>query len=222
MVLSSQRVPLGDALLHRARREAAQAANPLVFEGQKLMPSVTRVFSKQPDLYVFLQAYERGATTMQPLVAFVTFYRGDEKAFETTPLAVTEGIDPKSKAVPCASASRWTICRPGRYDCQVTRARADRARRPRSGRRRSRWCRRWPVPPSPRLRRTSRSSKSEGWPGHPALRFTIRPAASALREPSPAAAPGRPAFHPCAVRRKCVLIGCFHFGNAARSAEIST
>ena len=61
-------------------------------EGQKLIPSVTRVFSKQRDMYVYLQAYEPGATTVQPLVAFVTFYRGQAKAFETPPLPVTEGI----------------------------------------------------------------------------------------------------------------------------------
>ena len=40
---------------------------PLVFDGQKLIPSVTRVFSKSRDLFVFLQAYQRGATTTQPL-----------------------------------------------------------------------------------------------------------------------------------------------------------
>ena len=36
------------------------------------MPSVTRVFSRSRDLFVFLQAYERAATTTQPLVAFVS------------------------------------------------------------------------------------------------------------------------------------------------------
>ena len=81
------------------RRRRARA-NPLVFDGQKLIPSVTRVFSKSRDLYVFLQAYERGATTTQPLVAFVTFYRGEVKAFETAPLPVTDGLEPRSKAVP--------------------------------------------------------------------------------------------------------------------------
>ena len=40
-------------------RAAAQAVNPLVVEGQKLIPSVTRVFSKTRDMYVYLQAYER-------------------------------------------------------------------------------------------------------------------------------------------------------------------
>src|SRR5207253_965357 len=85
VVLSSQRVDLHDAL-YTAGNDKDQAANPLVQEGQKLIPSVTRVFSKQRDMYVYLQAYEPGATTVQPLVAFVTFYRGQAKAFETPPL----------------------------------------------------------------------------------------------------------------------------------------
>ena len=95
-------------------------ANPLVYDGQKLIPSVTRVFSKSRDMYVFLQAYERGATTTQPLVAFVTFYRGEVKALETAPLPVTEGLDPRSKAVPLRFALPLESLDTGRYDCQVT------------------------------------------------------------------------------------------------------
>ena len=37
------------------------AADPLMQNGAKLIPSVTRVFSKSRSLYVYLQAYE-GAT----------------------------------------------------------------------------------------------------------------------------------------------------------------
>ena len=74
--------------------------NPLVANGQKLIPSVTRVFSKARDLYVFLQAYQRAATETQPLVAFVAFYRENVKAYETPPLAVVEGLDTRTKAVP--------------------------------------------------------------------------------------------------------------------------
>ena len=42
------------------KEAAKQAANPLVQDGQKLIPSVTRVFSKSGDMYVYLQAYETG------------------------------------------------------------------------------------------------------------------------------------------------------------------
>jgi len=119
VVLSSQRVPLGGALF-TVKKDAALSADPLVFEGQKLIPSVTRVFSKGRDLYVFLQAYQRNEPAMQPLVAFVSFYRGDVKVFETAPLAVTTGLDARTKAIPLRFSLPLTDLPPGRYDCQVT------------------------------------------------------------------------------------------------------
>jgi len=119
VVLSSQRVPLGGAL-YTVKKDAALSADPLVFEGQKLIPSVTRVFSKGRDLYVFLQAYQRNEPAMQPLVAFVSFYRGDVKVFETAPLAVTTGLDARTKAIPLRFSLPLTDLPPGRYDCQVT------------------------------------------------------------------------------------------------------
>ena len=78
------------------------------------------MFSRSRDLYVFLQAYQRAATTTQPLVAFVSFYRGDVKVFETAPLAVTDGLDARSKAVPLRFSLPLESLAPGRYDCQVT------------------------------------------------------------------------------------------------------
>jgi VWFA-related protein len=119
VVLSSQRVPLGGAL-YTVKKEAALSADPLVFDGQKLIPSVTRVFSKGRDLFVFLQAYQRNEPAMQPLVAFVSFYRGDVKVFETAPLAVTTGLDARTKAIPLRFSLPLADLPPGRYDCQVT------------------------------------------------------------------------------------------------------
>ena len=45
VVLSSQRVPMNEAL-HTVQNGAAQFTHPLVFDGEKLFPSVTRVFSR--------------------------------------------------------------------------------------------------------------------------------------------------------------------------------
>jgi len=123
VVLSSQRVDRRDSLFNAAKGKtaaAADAVNPMIADGQYLIPSVTRVFSKNRDMYVFLQAYERGAATTQPLVAFVTFYRGQTKAFETSPVAVTEGMDAKSKAVPLRFDLALDKLQPGEYNCQVT------------------------------------------------------------------------------------------------------
>ena len=120
VVLSSQRVPLGDSIYNVKQKINAEAANPLVLDGQKLIPSVTRVFSKSRDLYVFLQAYERGAAPAQPMVAYVSFYQGQVKAFETAPLAAIQESDAKSKAVPLRFSLSLQKLPPGHYDCQVT------------------------------------------------------------------------------------------------------
>ena len=118
VVLSSQRMPMADAL-YTAKQKIA-AVNPLIQDGQKLIPSVTRVFSKGREMFVYLEAYERAAATMKPLVAFVTFYRDGAKAFETKALPVLEGLDLKSKAVPLRFNFPLDRLSPGKYDCQVT------------------------------------------------------------------------------------------------------
>ncbi|HWZ33391.1 MAG TPA: VWA domain-containing protein [Bryobacteraceae bacterium] len=119
VVLSSQKMDLSDAL-YTVKKNAELSSNPLVLEGQKLIPSVTRVFNKNREMFVYLQAYERGAATTQPLVAFVSFYRGQDKAFETPPAAVTDGMDAKSKAVPLRFTVPLNSLAPGEYTCQVT------------------------------------------------------------------------------------------------------
>src|SRR5262249_22049309 len=51
VVLSTQRMNLSDAF-STANKDKAQVSNPLVQDGQMLIPSVTRVFSKSKDMYV--------------------------------------------------------------------------------------------------------------------------------------------------------------------------
>ncbi len=65
-----------------------------------------------------LRAQRHDAT--QPLVAFVTFYRGQTKAFETSPIAVTDGLDAKTNAVPLRFDLSLDKLQPGQYHCQVT------------------------------------------------------------------------------------------------------
>jgi hypothetical protein len=124
VVLGSQRVALGDALYNAQKNEktaaAAQAVDPLIHDGEKLIPSVTRVFSKNRDLLIYLQAYQRNATTTEPMVAFVSFYRGDVKVYEAPPIAVTDGLDARSKAVPVRLTVPLRDLPMGRYECQVS------------------------------------------------------------------------------------------------------
>ena len=119
VVLGSQQVPLGGELASVSKAAASGFMHPLVYEGQKLLPSVTRVFTTSQDLHIYMQAYEKGATAMKPLVAFVSFFQGDVKVFETQPLPVVDGMDPRSKAVPIRLTVPLEKLPPGRYDVQV-------------------------------------------------------------------------------------------------------
>jgi hypothetical protein len=122
VVLSNQRAPVSGAIAGDKGTKAAAtlAVNPLVQDGQMLIPSVTRVFHATNDMYVYLQAYEKGATTAQPLVAYVTFYKGSAKAMQTPPVKVTDGLDPKSHMLPVKLSFALAKLKPGEYNCQVT------------------------------------------------------------------------------------------------------
>jgi len=123
VVLSSQRVDLKDALYDAAKGkdQAKEAAvNPLVQDGKKLIPSVTRVFRTGRELYVYLQAYEQSPTVAKPLVAFVSFYQGTTKVFETQPIAVTPAALNHLVPVPLNFTVGPGELPPGKYDCQVT------------------------------------------------------------------------------------------------------
>lgn len=121
VILSSQREDLKEAIYNAVKgKEQAEVANPLVQDGQKLIPSVTRVFSKSRQMYVYLQAYEPAATAAEPLVAFVTFYRGQSKIFETPPHSVTEGLSNRLRTMPLRFDLALDALPPGEYNCQVT------------------------------------------------------------------------------------------------------
>ena len=124
VVLSGQRVELKDAIYNASKgKEQAKeaAANPLVLNGQKLIPSVTRVFSKSRDLFVYLQAYEQGAPALEPLIAFVSFYQGQTSASsKAAPMEVASGMTNNLKTMPLRFNIGLAELPPGEYDCQVT------------------------------------------------------------------------------------------------------
>jgi len=116
VVLSSQRVDLKDAIYNAAKDKGkAEAFNPLVNDGQKLIPSVTRVFRKSREMYVYLQAYLAGV----PVIAYATFYREKAKVFET-PFQVTGAEDNKLKTAPVSFQIPLDRLAPGNYNCQIT------------------------------------------------------------------------------------------------------
>ena len=123
VVLSSQRVEMKDALFNAEKskdREKEGVVNPLVDHGQKLIPSVTRVFRQNQNMYVYLQAYDQGASGRKPLFAFVSFYRAEAKAFETQPVEITRELNSHLQTMPFSFSIPLNQLAPGDYDCQVS------------------------------------------------------------------------------------------------------
>jgi hypothetical protein len=136
VVLSSQRVELKDAIYDAAKakdRAKDDAVNPLVQNGRKLVPSVTRVFNQNRDIYVFLQAYKPSAglaasappqtpapPPAQPLMAFITLYSKGAEAFRSQPIAVSPNPATRLGVTPLNFNVSAAGLKPGEYECQVT------------------------------------------------------------------------------------------------------
>lgn len=120
VILSGQRVDLREALFQAQKGQQAQSVNPLVQNGQKLIPSVTRVFRRSRDLFVYLQAYQPGLEAAQPVHAFVTFYQGVTKALETKPRGAVATTGSRLKTIPLSFSVPLSELNPGEYLCQVT------------------------------------------------------------------------------------------------------
>ena len=103
--------------------EAAQGEStkyPNTAAGHRQFLHVLEAASPQLIVVEATGGYEREVVAQNPVVVVVAFYKGQEKAFETAPFAVTEGMHPKSKAVPLGFSLALNKLQPGRYNCQVT------------------------------------------------------------------------------------------------------
>jgi VWFA-related protein len=140
VVLSGERKGYASAIYNVAKQKEQTkeaAADPLVQDGQQLIPSVTRVFSKSKNMFVFLQAYEGAtpapsapaagqpppapaASTVKPLIGFVSFYQGHNKVYETQPEEVSPNPNTRLQIAPMNFTVDLSQLEPGKYDCQVT------------------------------------------------------------------------------------------------------
>ncbi len=121
VIWASQRQPITAVIGAADNNKKVLAANPLIEDNQKLIPSITHVFKKAQSLYVYMEAYD---ATLDPadkkpnLVASVSFIKGRVKAFETDPVKLDRvtrpTVMPVEFKVPLAKLT------PGQYICQVS------------------------------------------------------------------------------------------------------
>lgn len=124
VVLSSQRMQLNQAVYDTEKgkeRRKDEAVNPLVQNGARLIPSVTRVFNRGRAIYVYFQAYKQTPTpATQPLFAFVTLYLNGEAVYETQPESIVPSARSRLGTMPLTFNLGVSALAPGKYQCQVT------------------------------------------------------------------------------------------------------
>jgi VWFA-related protein len=123
VVWGNQREPLSAAVGGAEANRKLLALHPLIQGGQKLLPSITRVYRKDQPLYVYLEVYDAGFAgqgTSVSVTATLTLFRGRQKAFEAEALHFRQPAPRRAFVVPVQFQVPLSELKPGRYTCQVS------------------------------------------------------------------------------------------------------
>jgi VWFA-related protein len=121
IVLSSQRQNTKTALAKANPNSKLTEANPLVEEGQQLVPSITRVFRKDQKLYVYMEVYDPVLDSDQKpsVAAILTFFRGKNKMSESQPVRLDSFLPRRGQTLPVRFQVPLSSLPTGVYTCQI-------------------------------------------------------------------------------------------------------
>jgi VWFA-related protein len=98
------------------------AAHPLVQDGQKILPSITKVFRKDQTMYVFFEVYDPGMDPdrkVPSLTAEVELIAGGRRVFTSTPVRQNKLVDKRPGVAQFTFQIPLAKLAPGQYISQV-------------------------------------------------------------------------------------------------------
>ena len=122
VIWSNQRQPLGYALASAENKKKLIESDPLVQDGQRLVPSITHVFRKDQNLFVYFEVYDPGVDgegNKPSVAATLSFYRGKTKSFESQPVRLEEFAQKRAQTLPVKFQAPLSQLAAGRYTCQI-------------------------------------------------------------------------------------------------------
>lgn len=122
VIWSSQRSPVNAAIASADNKKKVIEADPLVQDGQKLVPSITKVFRRDQNLYVYVEVYDPAldGTDKKPSVsATLSLFRGRTKSFESAPVRINEYLTKRGATLPLKFQAPLAGVAPGKYTCQI-------------------------------------------------------------------------------------------------------
>ena len=117
VVWSNQREPMKSAVGGVSYDRKGSDSDPLIQDGQKLIPNILRVFRTDQNLYVYMEVYDPAPTPS--VAAALTFYRGRVKAYTSAPVRLTETMSDRAGVMPVRFQIPLSALAPGKYTCQV-------------------------------------------------------------------------------------------------------
>ncbi len=120
VVWSNQREPLSASVGSAGSSKKLLESHPLVENGLKLVPDITRVFRKDQRLFVYFEVYDPGTEASPSVTAELMVFRGKSKAFESAPVRVTKAKSGHPGTLAFEFQMPLANVPPGKYTCQVS------------------------------------------------------------------------------------------------------
>ncbi len=127
LILSNQREPVADQVAGVKNSKKLLAQNPLIENGQKLVPNVTKVFRPGQDMLAYIEVYDPAIPADLPpnfrradVEASLAFYQHNKKIFESAPVRANRLSETRDETLPVWLQVPVSKLAPGKYDCQVS------------------------------------------------------------------------------------------------------
>ncbi len=122
VILSSQREAVTAAVGAADNNKKLLTNHPLVQDGQKVVPSITRVFRKDQTLYVYFEVYDPSIDAEQKtstVYAAIELLQGARKVFTSRPVRVDKLTTSRPGVAPFSFEIPLNRLQPGEYISQV-------------------------------------------------------------------------------------------------------
>ena len=122
VIWSAQREPVSAAVGAADKNKKTVENHPLVQNGEKLVPSVTRVFRKNQNLNVYLEVYDPSTDAEHKtpnVTAELVLYQGARKTFESNPIQLSQIADKRPNVLPVQFQIPLAKLNAGAYTAQI-------------------------------------------------------------------------------------------------------
>ncbi len=126
VILSNQRDAVANQVAGVKNSKKLVEINPLIEDGKKLVPNVTRVFRVNQNLLVYVEVYDPNIPDSLPenfkranVSASLALYKDDKKIFESPAVRANRMAENRAATLPVWLQMSMAKIPPGTYDAQV-------------------------------------------------------------------------------------------------------